>query len=675
MLWIPYSWWNAIPPSIEIEPVSFAIDYSKKGNGENFDLTVNSIDKKTFIFELNPKGLRFYRDSYGNDTIGYQYCVLANDINTNKLVSFRIHATPPVTKEYNPYNLMFNDICVGGHGIMEYLYKNFTNGYKYDPVRVAERGYVNVYWEQAYNDEKFPQFKAMVEVFNQKIVNAGKLDIVHPNFLFFSHFSYTYLASTSLIINCVFLSVIIGRNNNRFNKIIKLSKSTKRFNDVAGIEEEKAEIWEVVDYLKHPRKYAKIGAKFPHGILLYGPPGTGKTLLAKAVAGEANVPFFAISASSFDEKYVGVGASRVRFLFSVAKFFSPAVVFIDEIDAIGIRKTSRYNQTINELLTQMDGFDSASSKGVIVIAASNRIDDIDEALLRPGRFDRKIKVDLPNFDERKAILQIHTKNKNFSSKVNLSNIAKETFGFSGAELENILNEAAILALRATKNRAKIIITPEHISEAIDRIKIGIAKYKNKYDEKTKRLIAVHEIGHALVGLYVKKSDLVNKITIIPHGNAAGFTGVLPEKFNSPVRTKKMLLDDIVISLAGRAAEFVFFGKDMISTGANNDLKRATIVAGEIVKKYGMSDVGMTQFVFDNNLERTCSDETTLKIDREIENIIQMQYHNAIGIIKKNKKEFGLFVEALIKFETLLKDDICYIHKNKKLPQNNHIIDL
>ena len=669
LFWLPLYWWNPIPSSIEIEPVSFTIDCSKKENNKNFDLTVTSIDKnikKTYIFELNSTGLRLYRDPLGNETIGFQYRVIANDINTNKLVSFPIHVVPPVRNEFNVHNLMFNDICVGGHGIIEHLCEKFNNGYNFDPTRVAQKGYTNVYWEQAYVDKNFPEFKAMVETFNQKIVNAGKLPhVANPNFDFFEYLSMVFYNSFSLILYAVFLISVIGRNNNRVLKIFKLSKSTKKFDDVAGIEEEKSELIEIVDYLKNPKKYTKTGAKFPHGILLYGPPGTGKTLLAKAVAGEANVPFFAISASSFDEKYVGVGASRVRLLFSLANFFSPSIVFIDEIDGISSRRTSRDHQTINELLTKMDGFES--NKGVIVIAASNRINDLDEALLRPGRFDRKIKVDLPNFNERKAILQIHTKNKNLSPKVDLLDIAKQTFGFSGAELENVLNEAAILALRESKKNVKTIINPKHISEAIDRIIIGIAKYKNKYDEDTKKIIAVHEVGHALVGLYVKKSELVNKITIIPHGDAAGYTYVLPQNFNSSIRTKKMLLDDIVISLAGRAAELVFFGKDMISTGANNDLQKATIIASEIVKKYGMSDVGMTQFIFNNDFEKTCSNETTFKIDKEIENIIQMQYKNAIKIIKKNKKEFNLFVKALIKKEILLKDDIYHIHKNKKLP--------
>lgn len=667
LIFIPFSYWNTLPPCKEIEPNSFVIENSKSGDSNYLDLTINSNDKKTYICELSPVGLlRFYRDPLGNETIGYQYRVLAKDINNGGLISFPIHVIPPVSKEYNPYNSMFNDICIGGNDLIEYMRDNFRF-YEPDISLDLRNGYVNEYWKNTYKNEKFPQFKVMVTTFNQKIVNASKLPYsVNEKFDFFNYLSTTFANATSIILYAFFLWRVIGQNNNRFLKIFKLSKSTKKFTDVAGIEEEKSEISEIVDYLKNPNKYETIGAKFPHGILLYGPPGTGKTLLAKAVAGEANVPFFAVSASSFDEKYVGVGASRIRLLFSMANFFSPSIIFIDEIDGIVGRETSNH-QTINELLTQMDGFDT--KKGVIIIAASNRISDLDAALLRPGRFDRKIKVDLPNFNERKAILEVHGKNKNLSSKINLSEVAKKTFGFSGAELENILNEAVILALRAAKNKKEeIVIKPNHLSEAIDRIIMGIAKYKTKYDKKVKKIVAVHEVGHALVGLYVKEKELVDKITIIPHGDAAGYTYVLPQDLDSPIKTKKMLLDDIIISLAGRAAEFIFFGKDMISTGANNDLQKATVVASEIVAKHGMSDVGMTQFISHNNLKKTYSNEIAFKIDKEIEKIIQTQYQNAIKIIKSNKKEFGLFVEALIKYETLLKDDIYYIHKNKKLPQ-------
>lgn len=453
-----------------------------------------------------------------------------------------------------------------------------------------------------------------------------------------------------------------------------LAKSNVKFKDVAGIEEEKAELIEIVDYLKNPEKYVAMGARTPKGVLLYGPPGTGKTLLAKAVAGEAKVPFFQVSGSSFDDMFVGVGAKRVRDLFAKAKKAAPAIVFIDEIDSVASKRGQNsitggggiIDQTINQLLAEMDGFNTKT--GIVVMAATNRLKTLDEAILRPGRFDRIIQVYLPDIKEREAILKIHAKNKNLSTKINLNDIARRTPGFSGAQLENVLNEATLLAVRQNKN----VITIADIDEAIDRVMAGPAKHTRVISEEEKKQIATHEAGHALVGLFTKGGEVVEKITIIPRGTAAGYMLSTPEKQEIAIKKKSDLLAVVRMALGGRAAEMVKFGKDAISTGAINDLYKATSIVKTMVTQLGMSEAGMTQFVpyqetkllFD---QKFYSNETALKIDKEIENIIQNEYNNAIKIIKNNKKELNLIVESLIILETIVKEQIDYIHKNLSLP--------
>lgn len=455
----------------------------------------------------------------------------------------------------------------------------------------------------------------------------------------------------------------------------KLAKSNIRFDDVAGLKEEKEELIETVDYLRNPSKYAAMGARAPKGIILYGPPGTGKTLLAKAVAGEAKVPFYQVSGSSFEDMLVGVGAKRVRDLFNNAKKTAPSIIFIDEFDSVAAKRgraeiagagAGIADQTINQLLAEMDGFDTKS--GIVIIAATNRLDVLDEAILRPGRFDRHIQVNLPDIKERELILKIHARNKNISSHVNLCDIARRTPGFSGAQLENVLNEATLLAVRNNK----MAVGMEEIDEAIDRVIAGPAKHSRVITEAEKKQIAYHEAGHALVGLNMPGSDVVEKITIIPRGQAAGYTLSTPEKQEISIQKKSDLLAIITSTLAGRATEEIIYGKENISTGAANDLFKVTRITKAMVAQLGMTDLGMAQLIptegIVNPYSNPYSELTAQKIDTEVEKIIQEQYKRAKDIISKNRLELDLIVDSLLVLETIVKEQIDYIHTNKKLPQ-------
>ncbi|MDE5952692.1 MAG: ATP-dependent zinc metalloprotease FtsH [Malacoplasma sp.] len=453
----------------------------------------------------------------------------------------------------------------------------------------------------------------------------------------------------------------------------KLAQSNVLFSDVAGIEEEKEELIEIVDFLKRPDKYAAMGARIPKGVILYGPPGTGKTLLAKAVAGEAKVPFFQVSGSAFEDMLVGVGAKRVRDLFAKAVKAAPAIIFIDEIDSVGSKRGkfettagSLADQTLNQLLAEMDGF--STKTGVIVMAATNRLDVLDDALLRPGRFDRHIPVNLPDIKERVAILKIHSRNKNLSGSVDLEDIARRTPGFSGAQLENVLNEATLLAVR--KNRKAI--TTDDLDEAIDRVIAGPAKKTRVISLEEKRQIAYHEAGHAIVGLYTKGSEVVEKITIIPRGQAAGYTLSVPKIQELSIRKKSDLLGMVAGLLGGRASEEINFGKEFISTGAANDLYKATNIVRSMVTQLGMSSVGMAQYYPSEGTVnpyqvKNFSENTSQLIDKEIEKIFKERYEYAYKIIKQNNREVELIVESLLLLETIIKPQIDYIHKHKKLP--------
>ena len=449
------------------------------------------------------------------------------------------------------------------------------------------------------------------------------------------------------------------------------------FKDVAGLEEEKEEMSELIDFLKNPKKFQKMGARIPKGVLLVGPPGTGKTLLAKAVAGEANVPFYFISGSEFVELFVGVGASRVRDMFKQAKQSAPCLVFIDEIDAVGRQRGAglggghdEREQTLNQLLTEMDGF--GANEGIIIIAATNRPDVLDPALLRPGRFDRQVTVNYPDAKGREEILAVHAKGKTFAPNVTLTNIAKRTVGFSGADLENLLNEAALLAVRRNKNA----ITMAEIDEAHDRVLMGPAKKSHKYTDKEKRTVAYHEAGHAVVGIKLDGANDVQKITIIPRGRAGGYNLMLPKE-ETYLRTKKELLDSISGFLAGRVAEEIMFKE--VTTGAQNDFEQATKIARAMVTEYGMSDLGPIQFeeqqssVFlgrDYNKAQNFSHEVAKQIDEEVRKIITTQYEVTKKIVKENMDLLKLIAETLLEYETITKEQIDYLVKNGKMPEED-----
>ena len=438
-----------------------------------------------------------------------------------------------------------------------------------------------------------------------------------------------------------------------------------RFTDVAGLKEEKEEVKELIDFLKNPKKFQKLGARIPKGVLLVGPPGTGKTLLAKAVAGEANVPFYYISGSDFVELFVGVGASRVRDMFKQAKQSAPCLIFIDEIDAVGRQRGTglggghdEREQTLNQLLTEMDGF--GANEGIIIIAATNRPDVLDPALLRPGRFDRQVTVSLPDAKEREEILEVHAKNKIFADEVNLSNVSQRTPGFSGADLENLLNEAALLAVRREKDK----ITMDEIDEATDRVILGPAKTSRRITEKEKRLVAIHEAGHAVIGLKLTDAQEVHKITIIPRGMAGGYTMMLPKEEKMGIMTKDELISQITGLLGGRASEETFLGE--ITTGASDDFKKATRIARSMVTEYGMSDLGPIQLeeksegVFlgrDYAKSRDFSDQVALEIDKEVSKILEECYKNAKKLLSKHETLVLLIADALMKYETLTKEQI------------------
>ncbi len=487
---------------------------------------------------------------------------------------------------------------------------------------------------------------------------------------------------TLLIIGVGFY--FITRQMGSANKSMDFGKSRARlnqdnnkinFSNVAGLEEEKEEVSELIDFLKNPKKFQKLGARIPKGVLLVGPPGTGKTLLAKAVAGEANVPFYYISGSEFVELFVGVGASRVRDMFKEAKRTAPCLIFIDEIDAVGRQRGAglggghdEREQTLNQLLTEMDGF--GANEGIIIIAATNRPDVLDPALLRPGRFDRQVQVNLPDVKGREEILGVHAKGKTLAKGVTLKNIASRTVGFSGADLENLLNEAALLAVRRNRNS----ISMNEIDEAHDRVLMGPAKKSRKYTEYDKKLVAYHEAGHAVLGIKLDGANDVQKITIIPRGYAGGYTMMLPkeERFTA---TKKELTERIIGLLGGRVAEEIIF--DEVTTGAHNDFEQATKIARAMVTEYGMSPLGPMQLeqnegsVFlgrDYNKTRNFSSQVAFEIDQEMRKIIDVCHTEATTIIKKNKKLLDLIADTLIEKETLTKEEIDYLVEHGKLPE-------
>ncbi|MGK5511106.1 ATP-dependent zinc metalloprotease FtsH [Brevibacillus formosus] len=456
-------------------------------------------------------------------------------------------------------------------------------------------------------------------------------------------------------------------------KLYNEEKKRVTFDDVAGADEEKAELEEVVDFLKDNRKFNAVGARIPKGVLLVGPPGTGKTLLARAVAGEAGVPFFSISGSDFVEMFVGVGASRVRDLFENAKKNAPCIIFIDEIDAVGRQRGAglggghdEREQTLNQLLVEMDGF--GGNEGIIMIAATNRPDILDPALLRPGRFDRQITVDRPDIKGREAVLKVHARNKPIGEDVKLDVIARGTSGFTGADLENLLNEAALLTARRNKKQ----ITMTEVDEAIDRVIAGPAKKSRVVSEDERRLVAFHEAGHTIIGYHLRNAEMVHKVTIIPRGQAGGYTVMLPKE-DRFFATKQDLLDKIVGLLGGRVAEELVLGD--ISTGAHNDFQRATAIARSMITEYGMSKLGPMQFgksqgqVFlgrDYGNERNYSDKIAYEIDLEMQNIINECYAKCTELLTKHREQLDLIANTLLRVETLDAEQIKQLIETGKM---------
>jgi len=484
-------------------------------------------------------------------------------------------------------------------------------------------------------------------------------------------FWLTFLTSIiPFVIMFILFFFLINQAQGGGGKVMNFGKSRARlyneekkrvtFEDVAGADEEKQELVEVVEFLKDPRKFAALGARIPKGVLLVGPPGTGKTLLARAVAGEAGVPFFSISGSDFVEMFVGVGASRVRDLFENAKKNAPCIIFIDEIDAVGRQRGAglggghdEREQTLNQLLVEMDGF--GANEGIIIVAATNRPDILDPALLRPGRFDRQITVDRPDVKGREAVLKVHARNKPLSKDVKLDTIAKRTTGFTGADLENLLNEAALLAARRNKKDIAMV----EVDEAIDRVIVGTEKKSRVISDREKRIVAYHESGHTIAGYFLEHADMVHKVTIIPRGRAGGYVIMLPKEDRMLV-TKQELLDKVTGLLAGRVAEELYIGE--IGTGAYSDFKQATSIVRSMIMEYGMSEkLGPMQFgssqgqVFlgrDIGHEQNYSDKIAYEIDQEMQTIIQSCYDRAKKLLTEKSEEMHLLAKTLLEEETL-----------------------
>ncbi|MDD7282189.1 ATP-dependent zinc metalloprotease FtsH [Floccifex sp.] len=535
-----------------------------------------------------------------------------------------------------------------------------------------------------------PNTDANIEWLDETLTkDGGEISVINPDA---NSVWITLLAQmVPFIIICVVFFMMMSKMGGGSNaKAFEFAKSRARmendvkvrFKDVAGCEEEKEEVKEVIDYLKTPKKFTDMGAHIPKGILMVGPPGTGKTLLAKAVAGEANVPFFSISGSDFVEMFVGTGASRVRDMFKNAQKNAPCIIFIDEIDAVGRQRgagmgggNDEREQTLNQLLVEMDGM--SDNTGIVVIAATNRPDVLDPALLRSGRFDRQITVNLPDVKGRKEILNVHARNKKLAADVNLENLAKRTPGFSGADLANVLNEGAILAVR---NKEKVI-TMNDLDEAIDRVMMGPAKKSRKYTEKDKMLVAYHEAGHAVIGLKVEDADTVQKVTIIPRGEAGGYNLMMPRE-ERMFPTKSAFLAEITGLLGGRVAEEIVFGQDAVSAGASNDIEKLTKIAKNMVRVYGMSSLGPIQYadpqgnVFlgrDYTQGSNYSAGVAEEIDKEVRNIVDGCKKQCRQILEENRDLLDLIAKSLYEYETLTNEEIMNLMEYGQITNPNEVV--
>lgn len=575
-----------------------------------------------------------------------------------------------VISEFDNYNVSGYTLDLGSGELQYTLKSDNTKKYKYSVPNVSLFLQDTQGYRKAYN-EKNPDSQ-LVEDFYPVSDNSFLLSFL------------PYLLMVALMIGFTF---VIMRQAGGGGKMSQFSKANARtqpsngpkitFADVAGAEEEKEEMSEIVDFMKNPRKYQELGAKIPRGVLLLGPPGTGKTLLAKAVAGEANVPFFSISGSDFVEMFVGVGASRVRDLFDQAKKHTPSIIFIDEIDAVGRQRGTglggghdEREQTLNQLLVEMDGF--TDNQGVIVIAATNRRDILDPALLRPGRFDRQITVGYPDIKGREAILRVHTKNKKLAPDISLATIAKGTAGFTGADLANLVNEAALLAAR---NNRKAITQPD-IEEATIKVVAGPEKKSKVVSEDEKRLTAFHEAGHAVCTFHCKTQDPVHQVSIIPRGMAGGYTMSLPEHDRS-FRSKTQMEEEIIVLLGGRVAEKIVL--DEISTGASNDIERATDLARSMITRYGFSEkLGPIVYGHDNSevflgrdysQGRNYSENVAAEIDGEIRELIDTSYENAKQILLNHRDQLDKVAHYLMEHEKIDGDDFIKLMNGKSLDDN------
>lgn len=575
-----------------------------------------------------------------------------------------------VISEFDNYNVSGYTLDLGSGELQYTLKSDNTKKYKYSVPNVSLFLQDTQGYRKAYN-EKNPDSQ-LVEDFYPVSDNSFLLSFL------------PYLLMVALMIGFTF---VIMRQAGGGGKMSQFSKANARtqpsngpkitFADVAGAEEEKEEMSEIVDFMKNPRKYQELGAKIPRGVLLLGPPGTGKTLLAKAVAGEANVPFFSISGSDFVEMFVGVGASRVRDLFDQAKKHTPSIIFIDEIDAVGRQRGTglggghdEREQTLNQLLVEMDGF--TDNQGVIVIAATNRRDILDPALLRPGRFDRQITVGYPDIKGREAILRVHTKNKKLAPDISLATIAKGTAGFTGADLANLVNEAALLAAR---NNRKAITQPD-IEEATIKVVAGPEKKSKVVSEDEKRLTAFHEAGHAVCTFHCKTQDPVHQVSIIPRGMAGGYTMSLPEHDRS-FRSKTQMEEEIIVLLGGRVAEKIVL--DEISTGASNDIERATDLARSMITRYGFSEkLGPIVYGHDNSevflgrdysQGRNYSENVAAEIDGEIRELIDTSYENAKQILLNHRDQLDKVAHYLMEHEKIDGDDFIKLLNGEPLDDN------